>query len=92
MYYLEKRSLALLNTFKNLDKVGGISLDNMITDDMRKFVTYWRTFVSKGEQIKNEFLTILFVKKLRIFKAKSAVINISKDLYVSTNNRNQDYK
>lgn len=63
MYYLEKRSLALLNTFKNLDKVGGISLDNMITDDMRKFVTYWRTFVSKGEQIKNEFLTILFVKK-----------------------------
>ena len=35
MIYLEKRSLALLNTFKTLEKVAGISLDNMITDDMR---------------------------------------------------------
>ena len=44
--YLGKRSLALLNTFKTLDKVAGISLDNMITDDMSKFMTYWHTSIT----------------------------------------------
>lgn len=58
MISLGKGSLALLNTFKTLVKVVGISLDNMTRDDMSKFELLAQlnslNVVSKGDQIKKK--------------------------------------